>query len=277
MNKIKMGWSEVDITPKKGTKIGLAGQFFERITDEVESPITVTAFALESGDDQMVIVSCDLVAIGANVMDAVRENLKGKIDLPLDKIIISAIHSHTSMLYERKTKIPISNGALHVLKEMVPPEMAYQPLVSSEDCLSPKECLNIVVNAISQAVIKAWTERDYGYYQNAFGRAVVGMNRRVCYDDGSAKMWVHTHWEQTQAAGCRTDAVNGELLPIPQRKAFQPGGNLFQNFHPPHLPSAGSCVAGQPRLIAKLCVFHLCKTGNRYRQECIPNIQNRRR
>ena len=193
MNKIKMGWSEVDITPKKGTKIGLAGQFFERITDEVESPITVTAFALESGDDQMVIVSCDLVAIGANVMDAVRENLKGKIDLPLDKIIISAIHSHTSMLYERKTKIPISNGALHVLKEMVPPEMAYQPLVSSEDCLSPKECLNIVVNAISQAVIKAWTERDYGYYQNAFGRAVVGMNRRVCYDDGSAKMWGDTN------------------------------------------------------------------------------------
>ena len=32
MTKIKIGWSEVDITPKKGVKIGLAGQFFERIT-----------------------------------------------------------------------------------------------------------------------------------------------------------------------------------------------------------------------------------------------------
>ena len=42
MSKIKMGWSEVDMTPKKGSKISLAGQFFERITDEVESPITVT-------------------------------------------------------------------------------------------------------------------------------------------------------------------------------------------------------------------------------------------
>ena len=41
MSKLKFGWSEVDITPKKGTKIGLCGQFFERITDEVESPISV--------------------------------------------------------------------------------------------------------------------------------------------------------------------------------------------------------------------------------------------
>ena len=31
MGKLKFGWAEVDITPKKGQKIGLAGQFFERI------------------------------------------------------------------------------------------------------------------------------------------------------------------------------------------------------------------------------------------------------
>ena len=36
---IKIGWAEVDITPEKGTKIGLEGQFFERVTDEVESRV----------------------------------------------------------------------------------------------------------------------------------------------------------------------------------------------------------------------------------------------
>ena len=75
---IKMGWAEVDITPEKGTKIGLAGQFFERITDEVESSITVTAFALDSGADKMVIASCDLVAVGNNLHELVKEKVATK-------------------------------------------------------------------------------------------------------------------------------------------------------------------------------------------------------
>ena len=199
MSKIKIGWSEVDMTPKKGTKISLAGQFFERITDEVESPITVTAFALESGDDQMVIAACDIVAIGTNVMEEVRNKLAGTIDLPLDKIIISAIHSHTSMVYERKSYAAggkngqTSRNTLQYLKEIIPEDMAYKPLVSNEDCLSPKQCLDILVNAICKAVTEAWNNRKPAYYQNAFGRAVVGMNRRAVYDDGSAKMWGETN------------------------------------------------------------------------------------
>ena len=199
MSKIKIGWSEVDMTPKKGSKISLAGQFFERITDEVESPITVTAFALESGDDQMVIAACDIVAIGTNVMEEVRNNLKGKIDLPLDKIIVSAIHSHTSMLYTRKSFVSgrgaseSSRSTLQFLKEIIPEDMAYKPLVSNEECLSRDECLKILVDSICTAVINAWNNRKPAYYQNAFGRAAVGMNRRVCYDDGSAKMWGDTN------------------------------------------------------------------------------------
>lgn len=33
MRGIKIGWSEVDITPERGVKIGLDGQFYDRITD----------------------------------------------------------------------------------------------------------------------------------------------------------------------------------------------------------------------------------------------------
>ena len=199
MAQVKIGWSEVDMTPEKRNKISLYGQFFERITDEVESPITVTAFALESDNDQMVMVSCDIVGIGYSTIQEVRERLKSKIDLPLDKIIISAIHSHTSMTYEWQNYIEYTTGkgnrkqsaavGLDYLSKVLPKEMAYQPLVSNEDCLSPSECLEILVSAICKAVIDAWNNRKPAYYQNAFGRAVVGLNRRVCYDDGSAKMW----------------------------------------------------------------------------------------
>ena len=191
MSKIKIGWSEVSITPEKGTKISLAGQFFERITDVVESPVTVTAFALESGDEQLIMVSCDLVSIGGNLMQKVRELVKDKIDVDVNKIILSAIHTHTSWVYAPTRVIKEDN--LKVLKELVPKEMEYKALVSNEECIKPEDGLVFIAERVAEAIISAWKNRKEAYYQNAFGRAAVGMNRRVCYDDGSAKMWGDTN------------------------------------------------------------------------------------
>ena len=103
MGKLKFGWAEVDITPKKGQKIGLAGQFFERITDEVESPITLTAFTIAGDDDYVIMCSCDLVGVGDNLNLLVKEKLKAYKDINPDKVILSAIHTHTSYVYTKKT------------------------------------------------------------------------------------------------------------------------------------------------------------------------------
>jgi hypothetical protein len=74
MAQLNIGWSEVSITPDK--KVSLAGQFAERISEYVEKPCTVTAMAVEAGGDQMILVSCDLVAIGWNLTQLVREEVK---------------------------------------------------------------------------------------------------------------------------------------------------------------------------------------------------------
>ena len=189
---VKIGWSEVDITPEKGMKIALDGEFYERITDEVESPITVTAFALESDGDQMIICSCDLLSVGANLMRIVREKLAGQIDIPLDKIIINAIHSHTSWVYKRDEDTYCARGKEY-LKNYVPKDMMYEQLVSYDSCVSPEDALMYIAERVAVAIKRAWDNRTAGLYQNAFGRAAVGMNRRVCYDDGSAKMWGDTN------------------------------------------------------------------------------------
>ena len=56
MNQIKIGWSEVSIVPV-GRTVNLAGQFFERITNQVETPISVTALAIECGNDSVIFCS----------------------------------------------------------------------------------------------------------------------------------------------------------------------------------------------------------------------------
>ena len=84
---VHIGWSEVSITPDK--PIYLSGQFYERISQFVETPITVTAMAIEACGDQAVICSADLTHIDPYLIDGVRANIK-KTDIGLDpaKIII---------------------------------------------------------------------------------------------------------------------------------------------------------------------------------------------
>ena len=189
MSKVKIGWAEVDITPKE--KNSLAGQFFERISDEVESPLAAVAMAVESDGEAMIICEVDVVSIGDNLHKAVKEKVAAITGLSEDKVITAAIHTHTSYVYDRG-EVNATNSKFY-LEKKVPDDMKYLPLVSGESCMSPEAALAFLTEKISEACIKAWNNRAEGYYKNAFGRVAVGMCRRVCYDDGSAKMWGDTN------------------------------------------------------------------------------------
>ena len=78
--ELHVGGATVSITPDR--PVALAGQMHTRIARTVESPVTATALALEFRDgdkvvDQAVLVSCDLVAIDAAVLDRVRQSGQG--------------------------------------------------------------------------------------------------------------------------------------------------------------------------------------------------------
>ncbi|MBO7345348.1 MAG: hypothetical protein J6U92_05365 [Clostridia bacterium] len=207
MAELKFGWSEVDITPGKGTKIGLAGQFFERITDEVESHISVTALTIDSGSDYVIMCACDLVAVSENLNILVKEKLAKNGMVNPKKVILSAIHTHTSYIYKRKTSIAKVNPKQY-LQSIIPEDMAYKPLVSNEKGMDPNDALEFLANKIVEAVLLSWENREQGYYRNAFGRAAVGMCRRVCYDDGSALMWGDTnHANFTELEGGNDNGI----------------------------------------------------------------------
>ena len=99
---IKFGWAETDITPNQ--KISLEGEFFERVTDEVETPITVTALAIESDGEQAIICSCDLVCITEELVDNVRQRIQS-LDIDKSKVIISCVHIHNSYTYRIKAPL----------------------------------------------------------------------------------------------------------------------------------------------------------------------------
>lgn len=195
MSKLFVGWGEETLVPEK--KVRLQGQFYERISMFVESEITATAMAVEAGGEQMVIVSADLTSIPDFLMKGVRARvceLTGEID-PM-KIIIAATHTHTSHTlgnpYEDETS-PIASTK-DILAEFMPPEKEYKALVTADDSvIDPVEASLFVIEQISKAIVKAWKSRKEALYANSFGRAAVGMCRRVFYDDGTSEMWGDTN------------------------------------------------------------------------------------
>ena len=199
MSKLKIGWSEINITPDK--KVSLAGQFAERISEYVEKPITATALAIEGGDDQMVLCSTDLVGVSFNLVAAVRERLAGN-DAGLDpeKVILTAIHTHTAPVYPRIQRqaavAGASSDARTILESLLPPDKKYvesAPVSHNADIASSQEVFELLVDRISRVILDAWANRQPGCYSNAFGRAAVGMCRRAVYSDGSAQMWGDTN------------------------------------------------------------------------------------
>ncbi len=191
MNAIKFGWNEVTLIPE-GKKVDLAGQFYERITDQTRDPLSVTALAIECGTEQAIFCACDLVTTSASLLCAVRERMEGKTDFPVEKLIISAIHTHTGPGYASRSDC--LGSSLSVLQKLLP-DVEYEELVTdnSGTIFRGQECFDFLADRIAEAAIGAWNNRKAGMYASGFGRAAVGMCRRVCYDDGSALMWGDTN------------------------------------------------------------------------------------
>ena len=195
MGKLLIGWSEMDLTPKK--HVALAGQFAERISEYVEKPITATAMAVSDGAEQMIFVSCDLIFTTSNLVDAVRKNLvNNQIGIVPEKVIISAIHTHTGPVYPREKGAISSASARVQLEKFLKDGQRYiekQEVSHNCDIATGEEVFEFLVSQITDVIIDAWQKKTFASFSNAFGRAPVGMCRRAVYSDGSAQMWGETN------------------------------------------------------------------------------------
>ncbi len=198
MSNMKIGWSEISITPDK--KMGLAGQFAERISTHIEKPLTATAMAVEAGGEQMVLVSADLVGVACNLVDLVRAELKDNtVGLDPMKVVFAAIHTHTAPVYPRSQRSGghfMSNSSRMTLETMLRPDQKYvesAAVSKNPEIISEEETLEFLTRQLTEVTLRAWENRKEGSFTNAFGRAVVGMCRRAAYSDGSAQMWGDTN------------------------------------------------------------------------------------
>ncbi|MFP3904528.1 MAG: hypothetical protein ACLFWB_09845, partial [Armatimonadota bacterium] len=171
-DRLKIGWAQADITPED--PVIITGQFHARVSEGVRDPITATALVLDGGDESVVFISCDLVAIGDALHEAVSERL-GTHGPGQAALIMNATHTHTAP--ETRTERLDGKKKDYGIELDVMPATEYMPFAADR---------------IAEAVKEAWETRAEGAVAFGLGQAVVGRNRRWVDVNGKSTMYGNT-------------------------------------------------------------------------------------
>lgn len=90
---LKAGFSMLDITPPLG--VNMTGYFGVREASGVLDPLYASALAISNGDETLVMMSCDLLAIDGALVAQARELIQERWGIPGKNIMIHATHIHT--------------------------------------------------------------------------------------------------------------------------------------------------------------------------------------
>jgi hypothetical protein len=155
---LRIGWAQEDITPQLPAK--LSGQYYERVSNEVHSPLTVTVCAIESPGkngqkEQAIMASLDVLNVPVLLQDSIRKKVKTQIPgFDVQKLFLNATHVH-----------------------------------SAPDPDPQGEFGRLIIEKAGMAIVSAWKNRTLAGISRGLGYAVTGHNRRVRYADGTAQMY----------------------------------------------------------------------------------------
>ena len=163
MPDFKIGWAEESLVPEK--RVSLAGQFYERISEFVESPITVTACAVECSGDCAILLSVDIVSMQQGLIDEIRRcfaKLCPEVDP--ERLIIFATHTHTSIGAQTNNKMKGNSSVMSVnkvLQEFFPAGKLYKPKTTADDSvMTAEEGVAFVSERVALAAKRAWESRQ---------------------------------------------------------------------------------------------------------------------
>ena len=146
MANLRVGAATSVLTPPLGTQ--LIGFFNERLAEDVHDELLAKAFVFESGETQIALVVCDLIALAAEDVAVARQRASDLTGIPAESTFISATHTHygpaTVAIFNTPREDAYTRWACGRIGEAV--KLAQNRLaparVGHESALCPEECHN---------------------------------------------------------------------------------------------------------------------------------------
>jgi len=168
---LKIGTAQGDITPQKN--VPLWGQFGLRMSQGVDTPLTVHVVAVESMDgekrlDTAIFVCADVIMISPDLLDAIRKKVAVKdAAIDVNKLVINATHTHTApTLKLQSPKLPVSDTIMDY-----------------------PEVIDFTAERMATAVVTAWRNRKPGKIAFGLDFGVIGWNRRIVDAHGRSTLY----------------------------------------------------------------------------------------
>ena len=91
---LKAGAAKVDISPRPG--VALAGGFRPVVARSVHDPLHCRALVLDDGRCPLALATCDLIVIQREDVLRVKEEIRRRIGLPPEQVMLAATHTHSA-------------------------------------------------------------------------------------------------------------------------------------------------------------------------------------
>ena len=172
---LRIGWASRDVSTTE--PVNIPGQFHMRISQGIIDPVTITALAIDNGEDSVIFLSADLVVIRSQLLDRIRERVASlDAGVPTMKILMSATHTHTA---------PTTYGERSAWRSGSTDVDG--PPHEGVEIASAADYQDFFVGQAAEAVVEAWTKRATGGVAYGYGFAVVAHSRREVYFDDLSK------------------------------------------------------------------------------------------
>lgn len=226
---VKVGFAKVDITPQLG--VCMAGYYSRRNAEGILDPLYASALSVSDSDGNIkwVFISCDLIGIDTEYIDAAKKIVNERLGLSEEKVMIHSTHTHTGP-YGRKV------DDKEKAKRLGGPDEEYITMLEKK--------IADVAQMASHNMKGATVEIGYGSEDS------ISFIRRFRMKDGSIKTnpgvgnpdIVEPIGEKDPTVGVvrfKYDDDSGELLVV--NFALHPdiiGGNYFSADYPGHMRRA---------------------------------------
>ncbi|MCK9252651.1 MAG: hypothetical protein M0P55_07830 [Clostridiales bacterium] len=166
-----IGWAWANITPDQ--PIYLAGQLYGRVSQYVHDPITATALVIRQANEQVVMVSADMVSVPLLVLEKVCARLADCNGLDVARISLNVTHTHNSSLFGPEKRLEKNRKILG--SDLMPEESVPDTILTGEPAAE------YLAGKLVAIIRHAWEHAAPGGISGAQDYAAVAFNRRPVF------------------------------------------------------------------------------------------------
>ena len=167
-SEFRCGMAVVDVTPERLPVIRNGG-FLEAVADRVTDPLSARCVALDDGHCRVAIVVVDSCMIPRAVCDEAKRIAAAETDVPVDRILISATHTHSAPSVMDHC---LGSRADRQYREMLPAKVA-KCVVAAVGKLAPAEAAWLAVDVPDMTFNRRWVTRHDRAQLDPFGESTV--------------------------------------------------------------------------------------------------------